>query len=175
MSTLAELRDRLPDYAKDLRLNLDSITSEAGAPGLKQKQIWLIAYASALATRQTVYAEAVAQAGALSAEERAGAAAAFAIMSMNNVYYRFTHLVSDHSYRELPARLRMNVMARPGIEKVDFELCSTAVSAINGCGMCLDSHEKVLRQHGVSTEAVQSSVRIAAVINAIGQVLAVQA
>jgi alkyl hydroperoxide reductase subunit D len=173
MTTLAELRDRLPDYAKDLRLNLDSITTEAGAPGLSQKQIWLIAYSSALAAKHAALAEAIANAGGLGTESRDGAAAAFAIMSMNNVYYRFTHLVSDHSYRDMPPRLRMNVMARPGIEKIDFELCSTAVSAINGCGMCLDSHEKVLRQHGIGSDSVHSSVRIAAVINAIAQVLSV--
>lgn len=173
MTTLAELRDRLPDFAKDLRLNLDSISNEAGAPGLSQKQIWLIASASALTAGDRVLGQALADAGRLSTEERDGAAAAFAVMSMNNVYYRFTHGVSDSAYRELPPRLRMNVMARPGIDKAAFELCSLAVSAINGCGQCMDSHEKVLRQHGLGQESVHSTVRIAAVIKAIASVLAV--
>lgn len=173
MSTLGELRDRLPDFAKDLRLNLDSITTEAGAPGLNQRQIWMIAHASALAATDATLAEALASEGGLTSEQREGAAAAFAIMSMNNVYYRFTHAVADQAYRDLPARLRMNVMSRPGIERADFELCSMAVSAIQGCSMCMGSHEKVLRNQGFSHEAVQSSVRIGAVIKAMASVLAV--
>jgi alkyl hydroperoxide reductase subunit D len=87
-------------------------------------------------------------------------------MAMNNVYYRFTHLVGDAEYQTLRAGLRMNAMANPGCDKIDFELCSLAVSAINGCGMCMDSHEKTLRKHGLSAQAIQSAARIAAVIHA---------
>jgi len=86
---------------------------------------------------------------------------------MNNVYYRFTHLVAAPDYKTMPAKLRMNVLAKPGVEKADFELWSIAVSAINGCGMCLDSHERIVREHGVSSEAVQAVVRIAAVVHAV--------
>ena len=92
-------------------------------------------------------------------------------MGMNNVYYRFTHLVEDAEYEKLPARLRMNAMANPGIDRLDFELVSLAVSAINGCGRCVVAHERQLREHGVSREAVQSAVRIAAVIHAAAGVL----
>ena len=92
-------------------------------------------------------------------------------MGMNNVYYRFTHLVEDEEYAKLPARLRMNVMANPGIDKLDFELVSLAVSAINGCGRCIVAHERQLTGHGVAREAVQSAVRIAAVIHAAAGVL----
>jgi alkyl hydroperoxide reductase subunit D len=91
-------------------------------------------------------------------------------MGMNNVYYRFTHLVGG-DYRSMPARLRMNVMAKPGVEKVDFELWSLAVSAINGCGMCMEAHEKVVLQGGLSKEQVQAAVRIAAVVHAVAAVL----
>jgi len=93
-------------------------------------------------------------------------------MGMNNVYYRFTHMVSDPEYASLPARLRMNVMARPGVERADFELYSLAVSAINGCSTCVQAHEKVLREQGMSREAVQSAARIAAVVNAVANTLA---
>jgi alkyl hydroperoxide reductase subunit D len=65
----------------------------------------------------------------------------------------------------------MNVLAKPGVEKVDFELWSLAVSAINGCGMCVDSHERVVREGGLSTEAVQAAVRIAAVVHAVAATL----
>jgi len=100
-----------------------------------------------------------------------GAKAAAAVMGMNNVYYRFVHLVGDADYQTMPARLRMNVMANPGIDKLDFELYSLAVSAVNGCGLCIESHEKLLRKHEVSREAIQSAVRIAAVIHAVARVL----
>jgi len=86
-------------------------------------------------------------------------------MGMNNIYYRFLHLVEDAEYQQLPARLRMNVLANPGIDKQDFELLSLAVSAINGCGTCVASHERQLRQHGMSREGVQSAVRIAATLH----------
>jgi len=86
---------------------------------------------------------------------------------MNNIYYRFTHLVEDPEYQTLRASLRMNVMANPGCGKIDFELASLAVSAINGCGKCVDSHEKTLRKHEVPALAIQSAVRIASVIHAV--------
>jgi alkyl hydroperoxide reductase subunit D len=91
-------------------------------------------------------------------------------MAMNNVYYRFTHLVGG-GYPALPAKLRMNIMAKPGVDKVDFELWSLAVSAINGCGMCMESHEKVVRHGGLSAEQVQTAVRIASVVHAVAATL----
>ena len=75
----------------------------------------------------------------LSPEALNAAKSAAAIMGMNNIYYRFLHLVEDGEYSTMPARLRMNIIANPGVDKVDFELWCTTVSAVNGCGMCLDS------------------------------------
>jgi len=89
-------------------------------------------------------------------------------MAMNNVYYRFTHLVGNEEYATMRAGLRMNVMANPGCDKIDFELASLAVSAVNGCGMCMESHEKTLQKHGVAAQSIQSAVRIAAVLHAVG-------
>jgi alkyl hydroperoxide reductase subunit D len=167
--SLSELKSRIPDYAKDLRLNLDSVLSESGAAGLTSKQIGLIALSSAIAARHEPLTKAIADeaarhAGAL---ELNGARTAAAIMAMNNVYYRFTHLVGDAEYQTLRAGLRMNAMANPGCDKIDFELCSLAVSAINGCGMCMDSHEKTLRKHGLPAQTIQSAARIAAVVHAV--------
>ena len=99
------------------------------------------------------------------------AKAAHAVMAMNNVYYRFAHLVAAKDYATLPARLRMNVMANPGVEKADFELWSLAVSAINGCGKCMDSHEAELRKHGLTPQEIQTAVRAAAVVHAVAAVL----
>jgi alkyl hydroperoxide reductase subunit D len=136
--TLTELRNRLPDYAKDLKLNLDSVLSAGGSPGLDARQIRAVALASAIASRHAPFVAAVEAfaAEALSPEEIDGARAAAAIMAMNNVYYRATHLVENDEYAQLRTGLRMNVMANPGLDKVAFELASLAVSAINGCGSC---------------------------------------
>ena len=106
----------------------------------------------------------------MSPEALTAAKAAAAIMAMNNIYYRFTHLVGG-DYPNMPAKLRMNVMAKPGVDKATFELWSLAVSAINGCGMCMESHERAVRQHGLTAEQVQASVRIAAVVHAVAATL----
>jgi alkyl hydroperoxide reductase subunit D len=163
------IKSRVPDYAKDLRLNLDSVLSESGAPGLSAKQIAIVALASAIASRHEPLTEAIATqaAAVLSPSELDAARAAAAIMAMNNIYYRFTHLVEDAEYETLRANLRMNVIANPGCGKIEFELASLAVSAINGCGKCVDSHEKTLRKHEVPALAIQSAARIGAVIHAV--------
>ena len=173
MTTLDALRDALPDYARDLKLNLGSVLSLTGAPGLDERQIWAVALGAAEASRSPAFATAIGDLAAphLDAAYQTGARAAAAIMGMNNVYYRFLHLVEDPEYAGMPARLRMNVIGNPGMDKVDFELVSLAVSAINGCGTCVASHERQLRQHGLSREAVQSAVRIAATVHAVARAL----
>jgi lipoyl-dependent peroxiredoxin subunit D len=172
-TTLESIREALPGYARDLQLNLGTVLTAAGAPGLTERQIWAVALASAAASRNAAFTErlqALATAH-LDAAHVSAAHAAAAIMAMNNVYYRFLHLVEDEEYAKLPARLRMNVIGNPGIAKADFELLALAVSAINGCGTCVASHERQLRQHGLSREAVQSAVRIAATVHAVARVL----
>jgi len=162
------LKNELPDYAKDIKLNLSSVLTESGSADLTQKQIDSIVLASAYASRnKDVIKAATHQAQtSLSTEEVNAMKAAAIIMAMNNVYYRFTHSVSDTSYSGMPAKLRMNVMANPGVDKVIFELSSLAVSAINGCGMCMNSHAAQLEKAGMSKLAIQSAVRIASVIQA---------
>jgi alkyl hydroperoxide reductase subunit D len=175
--TIEAIRDQLPDYARDLRLNLGSVLTPSGAPGLNEKQIASIALSTAIAARnpQLVRAiEAWAQPQLEDASINAARAAA-AIMGMNNIYYRFLHLVEDGEYQTMPARLRMNVIGNPGIDKLDFELLSLAVSAVNGCGLCVTAHERKLREGGVTRESIQSAVRIASVIHAVAGVLEYQA
>src|SRR6201996_6225813 len=173
MTTLDTLRDAIPDYARDLKLNLGSVLSTTGAPGLTEKQIWAVAVASAIASRNHSFTRDIESLAAahLDAAPLNGARAAAAIMGMNNIYYRFLHLVEDPEYGQMPARLRMNVIGNPGIDKQDFELLALAVSAINGCGTCVASHERTLRKHEMSREAVQSAVRIAATVHAVARVL----
>jgi alkyl hydroperoxide reductase subunit D len=171
--SLDSIRDRIPEYARDLKLNLGSVLAPTGAPGLNEKQIAMIALATAIASRNgdlTQGIEAWAKPQLDDASINAARAAA-AIMGMNNIYYRFLHLVEDSEYQTMPARLRMNVIGNPGIDKLDFELLSLAVSAVNGCGLCVSSHEKKLREGGVGRETIQSAVRIASVIHAVAGVL----
>jgi len=166
--TLSDLRNQLPDYAKDIKLNLDSVLSDGGSPGLDDKQIRAVALSSAIASRYLPLAQAIHTFAAeqLSPEELNGAKAAAAIMAMNNIYYRATHLIENDEYSQLRAGLRMSVMANSGLDKITFELASLAVSAINGCGMCMASHEKTIRKHDIGAQGVQSALKIAAVVHA---------
>lgn len=173
MSGIDAIRDRIPEHARDLSLNLGTVLTPQGSPGLSEAQIRGTALATAYASRNPNFAAEMESAlgNDAGAEVVNAAKAASAIMGMNNIYYRFVHLVGDEDYGRMPARLRMNIIRNPGVSKEDFELFSLAVSAVNGCGLCVSSHEKVLRTAGVSAEAVQSAVRIAAVIHAIAGVL----
>ena len=168
--SLETLKNRLPDYAKDVKLNLSSLASEAALTPQQRAGTFI---ASAIASRNLeTIADLTAEFGPqLSPEALQAAKAAAAIMGMNNVYYRFVHLASAADYKTMPARLRMNVIANPGVDKADFELWSLAVSAVNGCGMCIDAHEHELRKAGLSTEAIQAAVRIAAVVHATASIL----
>lgn len=173
--SLDALRESLPEYAKDLSLSLSSL---AGETLLTDQQKWgcFVACAYAVGAGPVIQAvNAAAETAGLSPEAATAAKAAAAMMGMNNVYYRSLHLMHNQEYRTLPARLRMNIIANPGVEKIDFELWCTAVSAINGCGACLDSHEKVLRDHGLPNTAVQAALRIGAVINAVSRVVVAEA
>ena len=168
--TLDALKERLPEYAKDLKLNLSTLAAE---PSLNEQQRAGTFIACALASRHAATTKAIFAefAPKLSPEALTAARAAAAIMGMNNVYYRFTHLASAPDYKTMPARLRMNVIGKPGVDKADFELWCLAVSAINGCGACIDSHEKVLRAAGMTSEQVQTAVRIASVVHGVAAVL----
>ena len=167
--SLKEFAETLPDYAKDLRLNLSSLLSDQ-LLGDNRKYGLLLACAHGTGYRPLVAAAEAEAAGKLDDAYASAARAAAAVMAMNNVYYRFVHLASNPVYGTLPAKLRMNVIGAHGIDKADFELFSLAVSAQNGCGMCIDSHEKVLQQHGVKAETVQAGARVAAIMKAIATV-----
>lgn len=175
--TIQRLKEQLPDFAKDTKLNLSKYLSGNDVEGLTTVQVYGIALASAYAIQHEGLIDAVlAQVkDNLTAEVVNAAKIAASIMAMNNTYYRFVHQVSDSDYAKLPAQLRMNAMANPGIEKVDFELMALAVSAFNGCGMCMDAHTKELVKRGVSKPGVQSAIRIAAVLNAAAQTLVIEA
>jgi len=165
MSQIEKLRDALPDAAKDTRLNLQSVFQSST---LTAEQLWGTAVASAIATRNTEVAQAVfadAQ-GKIDVAVIEDAKAAASLMAMNNVYYRFRHMIGKESYSTKPARLRMNWIGKPLGNKVDFELFCLAVSAINGCEMCIRSHEEVVVEGGLSEDQVHDAVRVAATVQA---------
>ena len=167
--SLKEFAGSLPEFAKDIRLNVGSLLNEAHLPD-QQKFGLLLACAHATGYKPLVDAAELECTSKLSPEAANAARGAAAVMAMNNVYYRFTHLAGNDEYQRMPAKLRMNLIGQPGIDKVDFELFSLAVSAINGCGMCIDSHEQILKKAGVTAEAIQTSVRIGAVMKAVATV-----
>ncbi len=171
---MEKLYDLFPDYARDLKLNLQNVLKQAE---LTEQQAWGTAVASAVAARNPqLIAEVLAEAGQhLSAEALHAAKAAAAVMGMNNVYYRFQHLSGNERYSQIPARLRMQVIRSHGSDPIDFELWCTAVSAINGCGSCVASHERVLREKGVSEETILAAVRIASVVHGAAAVLDTEA
>lgn len=159
------------EYAKDIKLNFGTVLTPEGAPGLTPNQIFGVALAAAYATRTSEVVKAVLEPASqtLSPAEVEAAKAAATVMAMNNVYYRTMHLSDNAELGKLPARLRMNVIGKPGIPKADFELYCTGVSAISGCGRCINSHVAEVLKAGISLEGVQSVVRIASVIQAAAQ------
>lgn len=174
--SIDSIKKQIPDYAKDLRINLGNVLDIDQAGAMTNQQLWGTAVATAIASRNKALAEAVVAEAAhhLTEEYLDASRAAAAIMGMNNIYYRFVHMASNDEYAKLPARLRMSVIGNPGIDKADFELMSLAVSAINGCGMCIESHEQILKKSGVSSEVIQHSIRIASVMHAVAGVLDMQ-
>ncbi len=172
---IESIKNLIPAYAKDLKLNFSSVLTAEGSPGLTKTQILATAYASSIAARNSElrrHFEKLAMAE-LPPNQLNAAQAAASIMAMNNIYYRATHMLSNTEYLKMQAKLRMNVIANPGVDKVDFEIYSLAVSAINGCGMCLSAHEAVVRKAAITAEGVQSALRIAAVVH--GLAVAIEA
>lgn len=172
-TALNALKDAIPDYARDVRVNLGNVLAENGSPGLTDKQAWATAIACAFATGSTRLVDGlVTAAGArLEPVDLEGARSAAAIMAMNNVYYRTMHLLGDAEVSGIPAGLRMQVISKPPVSKLDFELMSFAVSAIGGCEDCLKAHAKVLKHGGVSAQALHSAIRLASVLKAAGAAL----
>ena len=170
MRTLEDLRARLPESARDLKLNLQSVLSPAT---LTPAQRLGVAVAAAASARNGELLAAL----IVEAERDAGGAvvddalAAAALMGMNNVYYRFRHQVGKPSYSEKPTRLRMQRLAKPITNKLDFELFSLAASTVNGCESCVRSHERVVVEGGLTEDQVHDAVRLAATIHGVAVAL----
>lgn len=167
------LTQHLPEYAVDTKINIKNILSAELDPGLSSQQIALVSYAVALSLKNTSLLEKLKEAvvPSLAPEEVLALHKANAIMSMNNVYYRSLHLAEDSELSSLPAKLRMQTLQNPGLPRLDYELVALAISAINGCGMCISAHIKTLKGHGASMQVIQKAIRLAAVLSSYSQVL----
>jgi alkyl hydroperoxide reductase subunit D len=167
---LEQLLEVCPDYAKDIKLNMGSVLRQ---PELTEQQTWGTAVCSAVAARNPRVLEAILAEASVHLNEQAmfAAKAAAALMGMNNIFYRFRHLSGNEKYSTMPARLRMQTIRTHGSDPVDFELWCLAVSAINGCGACVASHENVLREKGVTEETILAAVRIASTVHALAAVM----
>ena len=170
LDALETLRQSFPEFAKDIKLNLTNVLTDSS---LTVEQRWGVAVASAIACNNPQLKEATIADAKKLVEPKVleDAAAAAVLMAMNNIYYRFRHMVEKPSYSQRPPRLRMNRIMQPTSNKLDFELYSLAVSAIHGCEMCVQAHEKALMGHGVTEDQVNDAIRIAATFHAAAQAL----
>jgi lipoyl-dependent peroxiredoxin subunit D len=166
MEHIEKIREQLPDVARDIKINLDNVL----VPGtLNASQVWGVALASAYAARNPVLVEAIAaqtRAAGIDAGVIDDAKAAAVLMGMNNVFYRFRHMIGKEDYAQRPARLRMQRLNQVASNKADFELFCLAVSAINDCEACVRAHENTVVDHGLSVDHVHDAVRIAATVHA---------
>lgn len=170
--SIENLRGALPEYGKDQKLNLGSLTRSSE---LSEQQLWGTLLASAAATRNaTVISEIADEAKEHLSEEAVEAAyGAATVMAMNNVAYRAKNWLGD-DYSQVKFGLRMNIISKPGVEKADFELWSLAVSTINGCEHCAVAHANEVREAGLTKEQVWEAIKVAAVVQAVAQVVIVE-
>ena len=171
--SIDNLKEALPEYAKDLKLNLGSISRTTA---LTEEQLWGTLLSTAAATRNAKVLSEIADEAAdtLSAQTYNAALGAASIMGMNNVFYRGRGFL-DGRYDDLRPGLRMNIINKSGIDKVDFELMALAVSTINGCHDCTKAHEKTVTSEGLTKEQVFEAVKIAATIQGVAQAIQIEA
>lgn len=162
---LEALRSKLAEPAKDTKLNLQSVFQTTT---LSPAQVWGVAVASAIASRNQELSRAIVSEARSEVDQAVveDAMAAASLMAMNNVLYRFKHVVGKESYLTKSARLRMNWIGKPKGSKVDFELFCLAVSAINGCEACMKGHEQGVLSAGLTEDQVYDAIRTAATIQA---------
>lgn len=174
--TLEGILNQLPDYAKDVKLNVKSVLTPEGAPDLSVAQIYGIALAAVYVTQNAKLITAFTQESQdkLNANEFTAVKAAAGLMAMNNMYFNCVHLVEDAEIKAMRPNLRMNFMANPGVARLDFALYSLAVSILNGCSYCINAHIGHAVEQGLSKVGIHSAMRIAAIMNSLAQVIAIE-
>jgi alkyl hydroperoxide reductase subunit D len=173
MNELQSIKDRIPDYAKDLRLNLDAVLARSS---LAPAEAAGAALAAAFAAKSGGLVVALSAHDALDATHARAAKTAAALMAMNNVWYPYVEMAGDEELKTMRAELRMNAYAtHGGVDRRSFELYALAASIVGKCEFCIRSHYRTLRDAGMTVQQLRDVGRIAAVIHAIAQVDAVEA
>ena len=169
MEFLNSIKEIIPDYAKDIRLNFDGTIARSSLEG---NDAVGVALAAAFAAKSRKIIDAICGSGVLSKEEQDAAMTAAALMGMNNVWYPFVEMTEDPDLKNQPAQLRMNAYANNGgVDKRRFEMYALSASIIGKCHFCIKSHFDLLKQEGMSTQQLRDVGRIAAVVNAASQVI----
>ena len=170
MEFLNSIKELIPDYAKDIRLNIDGTIARSSLEG---NDAVGVALAAAFAAKSRKIIDIISASGALSEEEKNAALTASALMGMNNVWYPYVEMTEDADLKSQPAQLRMNAYAtNGGVDKRRFEMYALSASIIGKCQFCIKSHFDLLKQEGMSSQQLRDVGRIAAVINAASQVIA---
>ena len=164
MDFLDDLKARIPDFAKDVRLNLDSVLTRSS---LEQADALGAALAAAYAARSKALVDAIRGAGQLNDVDTNAALSAAALMGMNNVYYPYVEMAEDPDLQSQRPELRMNAYGtHGGVEKKRFELFALAASIVGKCHFCVQSHYKLLKEGGFTSQQLRDVGRTAAVIAA---------
>ena len=168
MSWVDEVKANIPDYAKDIRLNLDAVINRSG---LDEVDAHACAYAAAVAAGNGDLAFEISMNGPLvGTDEREAAKTAAALMGMNNVYYPFVEMADDPDLKGLPPGLRMSAYANHGgVSKKKFEMYALCASIVGKCHFCVKNHYDVLKAEGMTVTELQAVGKIAAVVNAVSK------
>ena len=169
---IKELINTFPDYAKDIKLNYSKILNE---DILNKKQLYGLILISSFTTQLNSLKDAALEETKEFIDEELieDVYGAYSIMSMNAIYYRFTHLSAENDYFTMPANLRMQYLSKYKIDKSDFEMLCLAVAIIIGCGKCINAHENILRENNISKLQIQTVARVASIVNSIANVIRV--
>ncbi len=172
MDYINEMKALVPDYAKDVRINLDGVLGRSSLPANEATAVALAAAYAAHASRLVAI---IRGSDALLDLEKNAALTAAALMGMNNVWYPYVEMTGDAELKAQPAQLRMQAYAtHAGVDKRLFELYALAASIVGKCHFCVQSHYSLLKQGGMSVEQLRDVGRIAAVIVAAANAIAVE-
>jgi alkyl hydroperoxide reductase subunit D len=170
MEFLNSIKELIPDYAKDIRLNIDGTIARSSLEGSDAVGV---ALAAAFAAKSRVIIDIIQASGALPPDEQNAVLTASALMGMNNVWYPYVEMAGDEDLKTQPAQLRMNAYAtNGGVDKRRFEMYALAASIVGKCHFCVKSHFELLKKEGMSATQLRDVGRIAAVVNAASQVIA---
>lgn len=169
--TFEQLKKTNYRYIKDLRVNVNNVLE---SKHYTNRETHLIAVAIAANASNDVLVDIFtkkALAHEATEEEIAEAISCASLLSVNNITYRFRHMMEKEAYNKAPMKVKMNIMMRPVLDKTFFELISLAVSAVNACELCITSHEKSLVDLGYSEEKIWDAIRIAGVITSLSKIV----